>query len=163
MMAKTPGTVQTWRGKTEWKYCKVCLTEEDTTPGPNNPMETAEREVTMSTRRQARTTFALPVEATDVRANSAIAADVRRKVEWEVDEGSARANRFPAPTKWVLTTQSHIYQICRDIDEKQKRNEQVDTGLLRSKQIFLTTSYELKFLPKSVKLENSVVMLDGWG
>ena len=74
---QNPGTVQTWAGRIEWKYCKVCLTEEDTTPGPNNPMEKTEREITKSTRRQARTTIALPVEATDVREHSEIEADTR--------------------------------------------------------------------------------------
>lgn len=63
-MIKTPGTVTTqYNRKIEWKYCKIGMTEKDTMPGPNNPMETAQKEITEATKKQARTVFVLPVVA----------------------------------------------------------------------------------------------------
>ena len=127
---KNPGTVTTqYKNEIEWKYCKIGMTEKDTTPGPNNTMETAEREITKATKKQARTIFVLPVAATDIRPNSEIEKGVRSRIGWTVDKDLARDNMFPTPEEWVLTTQSHIYEIRRKIDEKQKRKEEVDTGL----------------------------------
>ena len=135
----------------QWKYCKVGITEIDTTTGTKNRMETIETKIMNATGKNASTIFVLPVKATDSRPNKEIEKSVREHVGWSVDEDLARSNNFPVITEWVLTTQDYIKDIRDMIDKKSV----CDTGLVLDMSKF---NQNETYLPrKLLKLPNGKV------
>jgi hypothetical protein len=146
----------------EWKYCKVGITEVDTTPGTHNRMETVKDEIdhrTGSKPGAASIIFVLPVKATDPKPNKVIEKSIREHVGWPVDKELARECNFPVPTEWVITTQLFIDEIREEIKKIQKANEEkeaakeakeeIDTGLFDGKKLIWTQQDEN--LPKNLK------------
>ena len=139
--------------RVEWKYCKVGITEVDTTTGTGNRMEMVVKEIKRKTKSktvvsgnitgQAKKNiednkepnvsilFVLPVEAIDPRPNDEIEKDVREKIGWPVDKELARRIGLPFVTEWVMTTQPHIDKIKSAIvKRKSRRGYVLDTGLV---------------------------------
>ena len=87
----------------EWKYCKVGITEKNTTTGVSNRMKTVRKEImkTSDTRqnlgrfKNAGIVFVLPVKATDSRPNNEIEKSVREHIGWPVDKDLARQIGLP--------------------------------------------------------------------
>ena len=110
---------------THWRYCKVGMTEVDTTTGSHNRMERVMEEIEHRTGKDTSVIFVVPMKATDSRPNTEIEKYVRKCVGNEVDKEVARNHNFPVPTEWVLTTQSHLEKIMSKIAD----TAFVDTGL----------------------------------
>ena len=122
------------RDAPQWKYCKVGKTEQDTTTGKHNRMETVMDEIRKKKRRKQSVIFVLPVCASDSRKNNEIEQGVREHIGWKVNKDLAKKNNLPFPTEWVITTQEHIYGLKNQIEtEKLKaRNCEIDTRVVFS-------------------------------
>ena len=114
----------------QWKYCKVGITERDTSPNAENRMETIQHEIE-KIGKTGDIKFVLPVKATDSRPNNAIEKTVRECTGYRVDKDLAKVNKFPVSTEWVITTEDHITNIRRVINNKKKNKESMDTGLFQ--------------------------------
>ena len=123
----------------QWKYCKIGITEQDTTTGAHNRMETVKQEIIKRKadyRITASVIFVLPVCATDSRKNNDIELDVREHIGWKVNKGLAKETDLPVPTEWVITTQAYIFKLKKEIEtEKSKAtacNCEIDTRVVLS-------------------------------
>ena len=92
----------------QWKYCKVGITEKDTTTDKKNRMETVEKSIIRATDEDASIIFVQQVKDTDSTKNNEIEEDVRRHIGWPVHKDLAKEINLPFPTEWVITTQSYI-------------------------------------------------------
>ena len=127
----------------QWKYCKVGITEQDTTTGTKNRMETLKKDIIRETGKDASIIFVQQVKGTDSTKNKTVETNVRKRVGWPVHKDLAKESRLPVSTEWVITTQSHI-----DIIKKKIKMEDVhDTA--RFLEIVPEFQEDKTYLPKN--------------
>ena len=121
----------------QWKYCKVGITEQDTTTGAHNRMETVKQEIIKKKadyQITASVIFVLPVCATDSRKNNDIELDVREHIGWKVNKDFAKENNLAVPTEWVRTRQWYINLLSKSIKDAaaaaKKDGREIDTSVL---------------------------------
>ena len=118
-------------GLVQWRYCKVGLTEVDTTTNTRNRMETVQNEITRKIDSPAGIIFVLPVRDFDSRPNSVIEEGVREHIGWPVNKELVRTIGLPFLTEWVITTQPYIDYIFNIIKQNAETlGRLIDTGFL---------------------------------
>lgn len=132
------------KGIVQWKYCKVGITQVDTTTGTKNRMETVKNEITKATGEDASIIFVLPVKATDSTEDKKIEKDVREHIGWPLHKDLPNEIGLPVPTEWVITTQSYINIIKKKI----KMEDVHDTA--RFFEIVPTFKENEKYLPNNL-------------
>ena len=128
--AAVPGKGTHGENRVQWKYCKVGMTQADTTTGSGNRMETVQKEIERKTGKKPPILFVLRAKATDSRKDIDIEKSVREKFGWPVHKDLARRTGLPFITEWVMTTQDHIDEIRRAIAAATQQRHAPDTGLV---------------------------------
>ena len=114
----------------QWKYCKVGITEKDTTTNTDNRMETVMNKIRNKIPdSKSSPIFVLAVKATDSRENREIEQGVRQHIGLKVNRDLAKANNLPVPTEWVLTTQPYIELVKQCIRKAVESNLEIDTSV----------------------------------
>jgi hypothetical protein len=109
-------------GKKKWKFCKIGLTQGDTTQGTGNRMEQVMKQIDDKYKCNgiARVLLCLPIDPTDPRILWDVEDDIRDAFGHEVSNEKAQELQFPVHTEWVLTTQRFINHIKDKIKEMKK-------------------------------------------
>ena len=131
----------------QWKYCKVGMTQEDTTPGSGNRMETILNMILRQTGKPGGVLFVLRAKATDSRKDIDVEKSVREKIGWPVHKDLARELNLPVITEWVITTQPYIHKF------RDRIGANADTGLFADER--------LKFQQNEENLPEDLHMVGG--
>lgn len=103
----------------KWKLVKVGLTQRSIQKGSNNRMEQLERQLKLRGFNPS-TLFVLPIGSVDTSLSIDVEGRIRKKVGKVLKKRKAIDFKLPITTEWVVTTQKHIDEILKKMEDKKR-------------------------------------------